>query len=306
MATAAPAVEFRDVKKRFGAQAAVDGITLTVHVGEMVALLGPNGAGKTTCVAMMLGLRQPSSGTVRVFGGDAAAAVHAGRVAAMLQSGGLPPGLRVIELVDFVRRLYPRPLTLNDALKTAGCEGFAGSRLERLSGGQQQRVRFALAIAGSPELLFLDEPTTGFDVDTRRLFWQSVRSLATRGSTVLFATHYLDEADAAADRIIVLQRGAVVADGTAGEIKARVGGRSLRFTWQGAGRDALMRLEGVTQADLQGDTVRLRTSDTDATVRALVHGSIPFRDLEIGGADLEEAFLSLVHAHATAEEGVSR
>ena len=224
------AVEFAGVTKDFGPLRALDGIDLRVHSGEVVALLGPNGAGKSTSVGLMLGLRRPTSGAVRVFGGDPEAAVRAGRVGAMLQTSGLPPGVRVREMVEFIRGLYPRPRPLAEVLQAAACETFADQRVERLSGGQQQRVRFAMAIAGDPELLFLDEPTTGFDVDTRRRFWQSMRTYAADGRTVLFATHYLEEADGAADRIVVMQHGRIVADGTAAAIKAGTGTRTVRFS----------------------------------------------------------------------------
>ncbi len=299
------AVVFRDVYKRFGAVLALEGVSLSVRRGELVALLGPNGAGKSTSVALMLGLRGPSAGTVEVLGTDPTVAVRRGRVAAVLQSGGLPPGLRVRELVDFTRRLYPHPLPLGEALEEAGCAAFAGERVERLSGGQVQRVRYAMALVGCPELLFLDEATTGLDVDARRRFWESVRRRAAAGATVLFATHYLDEADAAADRVVVLHRGRVVADGTPGAIKARVGVRALRFRCPRADREALRRLEAVADAEVQGEAVRLRSVDVDATVRALVRAEIPFRELEIGGADLEDAFLALVGDEG-AREGEGR
>jgi len=298
----AEAVEFRGVTKDFGTSRAVDGIDLTLRAGEMVALLGPNGAGKSTSVSLMLGLRQPSTGTVRVFGGPAETAVKAGRVGAMLQTGGLVPNVRVVELVDFVRGLYPKPRPLDEVLEAAGCAEFARRQVERLSGGQAQRVRFAMAIAGDPELLFLDEPTTGFDVDTRRRFWKAIREFAAGGRTVVFATHYIEEADAVADRIVVLQHGRVVADGTAAAIKAHTGGRIVRFVLPRADRVHLAGLPGVTGVEVEGERVRLRTADSDATVRAAIKADLPLHDLEIGGADLEEAFLALVHADAAPRE----
>ena len=288
------AVEFRGVEKRFGATVALAGIDLSLGVGEMVALLGPNGAGKSTAVSLMLGLRRPSAGTVRVLDGDAEAAVRAGRVGAMLQTGGLPPSVRAAELVDFVCRLYPHSRPLAELLQTAGCTEFARVPVERLSGGQAQRLRFAMAIAGDPELLFLDEPTTGFDVDARRHFWGCIRGFAARGRTVLFATHYLEEADAVADRIVVVQHGRVVADGSAASIKAGAGGRMVRFAWPGADRSALAALPGVTEIEIEGPRVRLRSSDSDATIRAAILAGLPIAGIEIGGADLEEAFLALV------------
>lgn len=288
------AVEFRSVHKRFGDRLALDGVDLQLRTGELVALLGPNGAGKSTSVSLMLGLRSPTTGTVRVLGGSPEAAVQAGRVGAMLQTGGLPPNLRVSELIDFVRRLYPRARALPDVLRAAGCSEFADRLVDRLSGGQAQRVRFGMAIAGDPELLFLDEPTTGFDVEARRRFWQVIRDFAAGGRTVVFATHYLEEADAVADRIVVIRRGRIVADGTTAAIKAHTGGRSVSFTLAGAEPASLRAVAGVREAEVAGERVRLQTADVDATVRALCAAGLPFRGLEIGGADLEEAFLALV------------
>jgi ABC-2 type transport system ATP-binding protein len=292
----ANAVEFHNVHKHFGNVRALDGVDLTLGTGEMVALLGPNGAGKSTSVSLMLGVRQATSGEVRVLGGSAEAAVAGGRVGAMLQTGSLLPSTTVSELIGFVRGLYPAALPMAEVLEAAGCSEFARQRVDRLSGGQAQRVRFGMAIAGDPELLFLDEPTTGFDVDTRRRFWRSIRAFADRGKTVLFATHYLEEADAVADRIVVIQHGRVVADGTAAEIKARAGGRQVRFHLVGAEalREQLGALPGVNGVDVAGPAVRLNCTDSDATLRALVQAELRFEGLEVGGAGLEDAFLALV------------
>ncbi len=294
------AVRFSGVSKRFGTVHALNGVSFSIPKGEVVALLGPNGAGKSTSVSLMLGLREPDAGAVEIFGGRAEQAVRTGRVGAMLQSSGLPPGLQARELIDFVRGLYPRPTGLDELLQASGCAEFASRPVERLSGGQVQRLRFAMAIAGNPELLFLDEPTTGFDVDTRRRFWASIHTFAASGRTVLFATHYLEEADAIADRIIVMQKGRIVADGSAASIKAGGGGRIVTFHSPDPDRSRLGALDGVTKVDIQGDLVRLVSSDSDATVRAAVVGGMPFRGLEIGGADLEEAFLALVNTEEAA------
>jgi ABC-2 type transport system ATP-binding protein len=288
------AAAFRTVSKRYGPVTALDRVDFEIARGETVALLGPNGAGKSTTIGLLLGLDRPDSGRVTVLGGGAEQAVAAGRVAAMLQEGGLPTGATVAELVDFVRQLYPRPLRLGQVLELAGLDDLAGRRTERLSGGQAQRVRFALAIAGNPELAFLDEPTTGMDVETRHAFWERMRSFAAQGRTVLFATHYLEEADAVADRVLVLQRGRVVADGPASAIKARGSRRFVRCTLPGAEPAALRALPGVTEVALHGDTVRLTTVDADATVRALFAGGLDVRDLEVTGGGLEEAFLELI------------
>jgi len=211
------------VVKRYEAVTALDRASLVVRKGEAVALLGPNGAGKSTSVGGLLGLLRPDGGRVEGLGGPPGEAVSAGRVGAMLQQGALLDGLTVRELVGFVGGLYPNPLPVGEALERAGIGGLAGRRVERLSGGQAQRVRFAMAIAGNPELLFLDEPTVGLDVEGRRAFWAGVGELAAGGTTVLFATHYLEEADVNADRIVVLMGGRVVADGSPTQIKARVG-----------------------------------------------------------------------------------
>lgn len=294
MSTAA--VTFSSVIKRFGSVTALDGVSFSIQTGEVVALLGPNGAGKSTAVSLMLGLRDPDAGTVQILDGPAEQAVRAGRVGAMLQSSGLPPGLQARELVDFVRALYPSPLPLQALLEQAGCTEFATRAVERLSGGQVQRLRFAMAMAGNPELLFLDEPTTGFDVETRRRFWASIHAFTRSGRTVLFATHYLEEADAVADRILVIQHGRIIADGSATSIKATAGGRFIRFHCTAPNPEHLEALDSVTKVELEEDRVRLWTADSDATVRDLVKRGIPFADLEIGGAGLEEAFLTLVNA----------
>jgi ABC-2 type transport system ATP-binding protein len=211
----------------------------------------------------------------------------------MLQRGGLLPGVTVAELVGMVRGLYPRSLPRDEILTQAGLTAIARRRIEQLSGGQAQRVRFALAIAGDPELLFLDEPTVAMDVEARQAFWSGIRAFAAAGRTVLFATHYLEEADAVADRIIVLQRGRVVSSGSAAALKSRVALRQVRLTLPGADLAAMRALPGVHDAETHGEVVTLRTTDTDATVRALYTGGYPLRDLEVTGAGLEEAFLTL-------------
>jgi ABC-2 type transport system ATP-binding protein len=293
MAIGDPAVQFRRVGKRFGSTWALSEVDLDIGRGEVVALLGPNGAGKSTAISLMLGLRQPTDGAVRILGQTPEAAVAEGRVAAMLQGGALPPGVSVRELVAFVRTLYPRPLTVDEALAQAACEAFADQRVERLSGGQQQRARFAMAVVGRPDLLFLDEPTVGFDVETRHRFWATVREVATDGRTILFCTHYLDEADAEAGRIVVLQHGRVVADGSGAAIKGSVAGRTVRLTMAAPDPAALAGLPGVHRVTVSGDRVTLQCSDGDAVVRALAQSPLAWRDLEVGGSDLEQAFVKL-------------
>jgi ABC-2 type transport system ATP-binding protein len=287
------AIVFSSVAKSYGAVQAVQPLDLTIGTGKAVALLGPNGAGKSTTINMLLGLLRPDSGRIQVFDGSPDEAVAAGRVGAMLQEGALVPGLTVREMVDFVRRLYPDPLPLDEALSIAGLTDLAGRRADRLSGGQAQRVRFAIAISGAPRLLILDEPTTAMDVESRRVFWASMRAYAAGGRTILFATHYLEEADENADRVIVVARGQVVADGTAADIKKRAGGKTVRFTLGDQSAAGLDALPGVTDMEIHAGTAQLRTADADATARALFQTELVVRDLEVKGADLEDAFLDL-------------
>src|ERR1700689_3629821 len=220
--------------KSFGSVQAVRGIDLSIQRGQTVALLGPNGAGKRTTIDMLLGLTAPDSGAVSIFGSSPAEAIRAGSVGAMLQTGSLIGYLRVRELVAMVAALYPNPLDVAETLRLAGASGFADRRTRQLSGGETQRVGFAVALAGHPEPLVPDEPTAALDVEGRRDFWSAMRSFAARGRTVLFATHYLEEADAYADRIILMRHGLIVADGTASEIKAMSAGRTVRATLAGA------------------------------------------------------------------------
>lgn len=279
--------------KSYGSTRAVDGIDLDVKPGETVALLGPNGAGKSTTIAMLLGLLAPDQGTIEVGAMPPRRAVATGYIGAMLQESGLMPGARVGELLRFVRSLYARPLALADLVEAAGLEGLLHRRADRLSGGQAQRVRFALAIAGDPSVVVLDEPTSAMDVEARRAFWERMRRLAAAGRTILFATHHLEEADAAADRIVVIARGRPIADGTAASLKATLGERRVRLTLE-SGEVELERLERVRQVERYGQRVTLYTDDADATVRSLVDLQVPWRDLEVQSPDLEQAFLSLV------------
>ncbi len=294
------AVAFHGVTKTFGATRALDGVSMSIPIGSTIALLGPNGAGKSTAINLLLGLLRPDSGEVRTLGLAPREAIAEGRVGAMLQSGGLPSGTRVGELVEFARQLYPRPLPARRALATAGLTALADRSVQTLSGGEAQRLRFALAIAGDPDLVFLDEPTVAMDVETRHAFWEDMRRFAEEGRTVLFATHYLEEADSVADRIVVLDHGRVVADGTSGSIKASVGGRTVRFSLEGADPAALRALPAVIDCEVHGAAVSLRSSDADATVRAAYASDLPIRDLEVTGANLEAAFLALTSGAADA------
>lgn len=297
------AVEFDGVTRRFGATIALDDATFDIGSGETVALLGPNGAGKSTAISIMLGLLGVSGGRARTLGLTPQDAVRSGRVGAMLQSATLPVGARVGELVDLARALYPLPAAHDALVARAGLEQLGRRRAETLSGGEAQRVRFALAIAGDPDLVFLDEPTVSMDVESRRAFWADMRAFAAEGRTVLFATHYLDEADHVADRILVLDRGRLIANGSPAALKGRISERTVRFTLpprDGVGDAALGALPGVVSTDQRGETVSLLTADADATVRGLVAAGIAFRHLEVTGADLDAAFLTLTNGAAGA------
>jgi ABC-2 type transport system ATP-binding protein len=284
------------VTRRYGQVTAVGHLSLGIQRGQTVALLGPNGAGKTTAVELLLGLTNPDAGVVRLFGGPPADAVAAGCVGAMLQDAGLPQGARVAELVGLVRSLYPEPLSLQDTLRLADLEDVANRRVERLSGGQRQRVRLALAVAGNPELLVLDEPTAALDVDARRGFWHRVRAYVSTGRTVLFATHRLEEADAVADRVVVIAGGRLLADGTPDQVKAQAAGRStVSMAADGLPRELLERLPAVAAVEEDRGRLTLSTTDPDATVRALLQQAPHVEGLEVTRAGMEEAFLHLTH-----------
>jgi len=301
-----PAVAFRDVVKVYHPNMkALDHVSFDIQPGETVALLGPNGAGKSTAIDTMLGLRAPTSGEVRILGGPAAVAVAAGQIGGMLQTGGLPEGARVSELIGLFRQLYRDRRSTTELLTLAGIADLADRRVEQLSGGQTQRVRFALALAGNPELLFLDEPTAALDVEARRHFWRSVETIAGQGATVLFATHYLEEADANATRIIVVNHGRVIADGTPAQIKAFTATRTLRFSTQAPDPSELLKLPGVTDVVVNGDAVTMRTSDADGTLPALYALGRQIKAMEVGGGGLEEALIALTSAdNGPVKEGV--
>jgi ABC-2 type transport system ATP-binding protein len=290
------AIEIAGLHKSYGDVHAVRGIDISIDAGETVALLGPNGAGKSTTIDMILGLAEPDGGTVTVFGGAPTAAIDGGQVGAMLQTGALIRDLSVGELVAMVASLYPQPLAVADALDLTGLSEIAGQRTQKLSGGQTQRVRFAVALVSNPQLLILDEPTVAMDVEGRHSFWTTMRELAARGKTILFATHYLEEADAYADRAVLMAHGQIVADGPTNEIKAMVGTRTIRATLPAGDLAELERLPGVSGAERRGEAVVLSCSDSDAAIRALLGGYPDARDIEITAAGLEQAFLQLTAA----------
>jgi ABC-2 type transport system ATP-binding protein len=303
-------VSFENVSKHYGSLRAVDGLSLELQPGQTVALLGPNGAGKSTSLDMLLALRRPTSGTIRMFGEDPYTAVKSGRVGAMLQSGGLMPEVTVKELVTLVTGFHPKPEPVNVTMKRAGIDGFADQRVDKLSGGQTQRVRFALAICGKSELIVLDEPTTAMDVETRRLFWTSMKAEVAGGRTLLFATHYLEEADQAADRILVINRGRLLADGTPAEIKARAGARRLSFRLGNIDETFLLGLPGLVNLEIRNDVVQIQSDDSDATLYALIDGGYRPREIEVGSLGLEQAFIAITaeddraNANPRAEETI--
>ena len=294
---------FTDAVKTFGAPGArvraVDGIGLAIGRGETVALLGRNGAGKSTAISLLLGLNEPDAGSVRVLGRSPVQAVRAGLVGAMLQDGRPIPRVTVRELAAFVASTYPRPLPVAEALDLAGVTEYADRRIDKLSGGQIQRVRFAVALAGNPELIVLDEPTAALDVEGRHAFWESMRAYARRGNTVLFSTHYLVVADENADRIVVVDRGRIVADGSGEAIKAAAGHSQVSFDLAGRSTEGLELLPGVVTVEVTGDRAVLHTDDSDATVVELARLGL-VRGLQVSLATLEAAFLSLTAPAAAA------
>jgi ABC-2 type transport system ATP-binding protein len=290
-----PALQLRGACKSYGAVQAVRGIDLRIERGETVALLGPNGAGKSTTIGMLLGLLEPSSGAVTVFGTTAAEAIRRSHVGAMLQDERLMAGAHVGEFLDFVRGLHPAGMSRDQLIHIAGLEGLEARRVDRLSGGQTQRVRFAMAIAGNPDLLVLDEPTAAMDVESRRDFWVRMGAYAELGNTILFATHYLEEAEMFASRLVIMARGQVVADGTVQDIQQRYGEPRITFVSRNGGNlIRFQQLPGVTRAELQGEHVTLHTLDADTTVQGLVRSNLSWKQLQVRTNDLEETFLRLV------------
>ncbi len=295
-ATTAPAIELASVTRHFGAVTAVDELSLTVNPGEVVALLGPNGAGKTTTIDLLLGLGRPDSGRVAILGKPPAEAIAEGLVSAVMQTGGLLKDLSVAETVRYVAALHASTVPVAEVLDRAGLTERANRRVGKCSGGEQQRLRFALALLPDPALLVLDEPTTGMDVEGRRTFWASMREVASRGRTIVFATHYLTEADEFADRIVMLRAGRVVADGGTEHIKAMVTGRMVRATLPGAAdravAAAIYAVPGVRDVQVHGDSVTVVTDDADGAARYLLTRTAA-RDLQVTSRSLDDAFVAL-------------
>ena len=281
-----------NVTKRYGATIALDGLNLALRPGEVVALLGPNGAGKSTAVRLLLGLIAPTAGKARVFGGDPQNPASRLRVGAMLQVARIPETLRVREHIDLFRSYYPKPLSMAEVVRVAQLEGIEDKMFSRLSGGQKQRVLFGLAMCGDPDLVFLDEPTVGMDIESRRGLWQQIRTLANRGKTVLLTTHYLEEADALAHRIVVINKGKIVSEGTPAEIKSVSAGRKIRCRTR-LTAEFLYTLPGVTNVERSSDDVVVMTPQAEEVVREMLLRDETLCNLEIASPALEDAFLAL-------------
>jgi len=290
-----PLVELANVSKHYGEVQAVRDISLEIDLGEVVAMLGPNGAGKTTSISLMLGTRKPTSGKARLFGLDPRDLRVRSRIGVMLQESGVPGMLKVEEIVTLFGSYYPNPLKASQAIAMAGLEEKAKSLVKDLSGGQRQRLYLALAVCGNPQVLFLDEPTVGMDVEGRRNFLQQIGGLAAGGRTVVLTTHYLEEADQLARRVVVIDKGKVIADSTPAEIKARVAGRRISFVTPQALAEADLAGLPLSSRQLEGSSVRLLTNEPEAVLRELFRRGVEMRNLEVAGADLEEAFVAMTH-----------
>jgi ABC-2 type transport system ATP-binding protein len=291
VAVEAPAVELTNVSKRFGDVQALQDVSFTINAGEVVAMLGPNGAGKTTSISIMLGTRQPTAGQARLFGVDPRDLEARRRIGVMLQESGVPGMLKVEEIVELFASYYPAPLPVARSIAMAGLEEKAKSLVKDLSGGQRQRLYLALAVCGNPDVLFLDEPTVGMDVEGRRRFIQEIANLAAKGRTVVLTTHYLEEADQLARRVIVIDRGRIIADSTPAEIKSRVAGKRITFTTTHELPEGL----ALTALQVEGTRVRLLTNEPERVLRELFSRGVEIHDLEVSGADLEEAFVAMTH-----------
>jgi len=286
------AATLNQVSKNYGAVQALKHFSLDIRAGELTAVLGPNGAGKTTAIKLLLGLARPTSGRVSVFGGDPTALETHLRVGAMLQVGRVPESLRVREHIDLFSSYYPQPLPMKQTLGIAGLDDLRDRKFGELSGGQKQRVLFALAICGNPDLLFLDEPTVGLDVEARHLLWDEIRQLLSLGKTVVLTTHYLEEADALADRVVVINKGSMIAEGTPQEIKARTAGKTIRCVTR-LGAAEVNALTGVVDVQVDRGTMVIHTSRPEDVLRELLNRDLNLSGIEVAGAGLEDAFLAL-------------
>ena len=291
----AAVVELKNVSKRYGDVQALDGVSFTIEPGEVVAMLGPNGAGKTTSIGIMLGTRRATSGSAALFGLDPRDRHARSRIGVMLQESGVPGMLRVREIVDLFGSYYPAPLAVDESIAIAGLQEKATALVKDLSGGQRQRLYLALAVCGNPDVLFLDEPTVGMDVEGRRKFLSEIGEYAARGRTIVLTTHYLEEADQLAHRVIVIDHGKLIADATPADIKSRVAGKHIVF--HSARAVSEHDLEGLplTGKQISDHGVRLLTNEPESVLRALFQRGVDMSNLEVGGADLEEAFVAMTH-----------
>jgi ABC-2 type transport system ATP-binding protein len=294
-----PAAQLVDVTKKYGSVEALKGVSFDIELGEVVAMLGPNGAGKTTSISLLLGMRNPTSGKALLFGLDPKDLNARSRVGVMLQESGIPQMLKVREIVDLFRSYYPKPMARDRAIAMAGLEEKANALVKELSGGQRQRLYFALAVCGDPEVLFLDEPTVGMDVEGRRSFIERIAEFAGLGRTVVLTTHYLEEADQLAKRVIVIDRGLVIADASPQEIKSKVAGKRVRFKSAALTEKDFDGL-AVTSAGIEDHTVQLLTNEPEAVLKELFQRGIDISELEVAGADLEDAFISMTSHQAGA------
>ena len=288
----APAAQLVDATKKYGSVEALKGVSFEIELGDVVAMLGPNGAGKTTAISLLLGLRKPTSGKALLFGLEPTNLLARSRVGVMLQESGVPGMLKVSEIVDLFRSYYPVPLPRERAIAMAGLEEKAGSLVKELSGGQRQRLYFALAVCGNPDVLFLDEPTVGMDVEGRRSFIERIAEFAKLGRTVVLTTHYLEEADQLAKRVIVIDRGLVIADAPPAEIKSKVAGKRVRFNAPTLDQRDLEGLP-VSAVTTKDHSVQLLTNQPEAVLRELFRRGVDISELEVSGADLEDAFIAL-------------
>jgi ABC-2 type transport system ATP-binding protein len=286
------AAQLIDATKKYGSVEALKGVSLDIELGDVVAMLGPNGAGKTTSISLLLGLRKPTSGKAVLFGMDPTNVSARSRVGVMLQESGVPQMLKVSEIVDLFRSYYPNPLPRARAIAMAGLEEKSNSLVKELSGGQRQRLYFALAVCGNPDVLFLDEPTVGMDVEGRRSFIERIAEFAHMGKTVVLTTHYLEEADQLARRVIVIDRGVVIADAPPAEIKSRVAGKRVRFVAPALDEKDLQGLP-VSAVTIKDHSVQLLTNQPEAVLRELFQRGVQIAELEVSGADLEDAFIAL-------------
>ena len=303
--SSAAVASLEDVSMNYGKVRALRNVNFTVRAGQVVALLGPNGAGKTTAVKLLLGLIQPNTGKARVFGGNPTNPQNRMRTGAMLQVGKVPETLRVREHIDLFSSYYTNPLPLPEVLAAAGLEKLCDRRFGDLSGGQRQRTLFALAICGNPDLLFLDEPTVGLDIEARRALWEETRRLVDCGKTVLLTTHYLEEADALADRIVVINQGEIIAEGTPAEIKSQTSGKRIRCI-TALKLVTLLEIPGVTDVKLDREAVEIHAREAEPVVRALLALDASLSGLEITSAGLEEAFLALTQDNGENENRKNR